>query len=555
MRDVRRSALWVVVTPTGIFGFAVLVFSINLGRLPFPDELYHVLAARGLLEFGSPRIAEGTYTRGFLQTWLTAWSFRVFGETLATARIPSVVAMASLVTVAFLWLRGQVGNRLAVITASCVTLSPFTIPIAQMCRFYALQSLAVFVGAICVYEALRPSRGTWPRIALGLAALGAISVALHLQPVTVIAIFALCVYVSGHWVLWRLRRSPTSSAGWRWAELAVGVGLVSGAVVLWATGIVEEGWQRYRAVETFNAHDRNAFWYYHAWYQLFFPLLWPMTAILTLAACTRWLRVTVFCAVIFLIAFLGNSFAGAKSLRYISYAQSFLIIIWVLGVAALLPTLRVLGSQMRKALVAVLKNEVAQPEQLVRVCFSAAVAILLLANPAWLRTVTLLADIPVPPEIPSTNWPAARAVLAPVVAKADTVVATEELGTLYFLGRFDLTLNASRYDELVRNVESLVPEAVPTVVQDPRTGRGVGRGSEMMRAVFACSENGVLVSPKPFWDGGVIVEADVKLLVLAHARAIELPRESGLVAFAWDRPSGETSNCQVLAPVARMRDE
>ena len=51
---------------------ACLLYTINIDRFPHPDELYHILAARGLLESGEPRIAEGVYERVFAHTWLIA---------------------------------------------------------------------------------------------------------------------------------------------------------------------------------------------------------------------------------------------------------------------------------------------------------------------------------------------------------------------------------------------------------------------------------------------------------------------------------------------------
>ena len=62
---------------------AGLLYCINLGHLPHPDELYHILAAQGMVVTGEPRIAEGLYTRTWLFTWLVARCFSLFGESLA----------------------------------------------------------------------------------------------------------------------------------------------------------------------------------------------------------------------------------------------------------------------------------------------------------------------------------------------------------------------------------------------------------------------------------------------------------------------------------------
>jgi hypothetical protein len=50
------------------------------------------LAARGLLDHGAPSIAEATYYRGLLHTYLVAGSYALFGDSLASARIPSTAS-------------------------------------------------------------------------------------------------------------------------------------------------------------------------------------------------------------------------------------------------------------------------------------------------------------------------------------------------------------------------------------------------------------------------------------------------------------------------------
>jgi len=85
-----------------VFLFAFLFFLINLDRPPHPDELHHVLAAQQLLESGRPIIGEGEYWRGILHTCLVAVSYELFGEGLASARMPAVLAVGLTVLTLFL---------------------------------------------------------------------------------------------------------------------------------------------------------------------------------------------------------------------------------------------------------------------------------------------------------------------------------------------------------------------------------------------------------------------------------------------------------------------
>lgn len=531
-----------------VFTGSAAIFSINLDRLPFPDELYHVLAARGLLETGEPRIADGLYWRGYLQTWLTAWSFWLFGEGLATARIPSVLFTAGLVAALFWWLRARVGSTIALAGAVFYALSPFAIAIAQFCRFYALQTLFFFVAAVAVAEAAnldRPPRRRLAFLAVGLPSLG---LAIHLQPVSTIGGLGIALYLAGALLVPRLV-DPALPRAERFRLLFALSGLlVLGLGVSAGAGLLGEAWSRFRHAETFNAHLANQFWYYHAWYQLLFPTLWPATGLLALAAFARWTRPAALALAVFATAFTLHSLAAPKSLRYIAYAHPFLIVLWTLGLAAVWSTLREGLSGLVAGVAARLELPTTMRSRLARFLVGGAIVFLVLANPAWLRSVTLLADIAIPPERPPVDWPKAAPVLAPHLASGRFVSTSEELGTLYFLGRFDLTLNASRYDEIVRGTG-------PTIVRDPRTGRGVGRDLAATRLVLACRAPGIFISLAQFWnDAPQIIAPAVKTFLLAHSRPLELPAGSGLVAFLWDERSGAAADCAELEPVALRHD-
>jgi hypothetical protein len=76
---------------------------------------------------------------------------------------------------------------------------------------------------------------------------------------------------------------------------------------------------------------------------------------------------------------------------------------------------------------------------------------------------TLIADVPVPPEVPPTRWHDAEPLLRPWLQRVAVVVVNEELNPLYFYHRADIVLNASRYHE--------IPEASRApFARDHRTG-------------------------------------------------------------------------------------
>lgn len=531
--------------PLALFLGAALLYAINLGRLPHPDELHHVLAARGLLATGEPRLAEGLYTRGLLYTWLVAQSFALFGESLAAARIPSLIPMAALVAVLFAWLRREAGPRAAWIAAVLFAVSPFAVDIAQFSRFYALQMLSFFLAAILAYDAAGP--GPLPR-RLGLAALSlaALSLAVHLQPTTFLGLSGLGAWLAGVLLL-PVLLDPLVSRRTKLLLLGGLFGLVLLLLAgMYASGHLAKFWHLYRYTPPFNRGTIDQFWYYHAWYSLFYPSLWPATGLLGLAALAARPRPAGLLLTVFAVAFLLNSFAAAKSLRYIAYAQPFLFALWGIGLAALTDGLGRFLAGLRRRLDDALDLAVPWSRGLAGGLVAAAVAFLVLANPAWLRTASLLAGITVPPERPSTNWPAAREALLPWLERADIVISTEELGTLYFLGRYDVRYSPSKMDELAPGQER-------DFGSDPRTGRPIAAGPAALERLFQCYDSGLILGPAGDWGRPYKINDAIGRLITTYAQPIELPRRSRVYAYAWQRPAGspKPAACAELPPIPR----
>src|SRR5262245_2034706 len=128
---IRSNRLEGWIAPAIVFGVALLLFSLNLNRPPHQDELHHVLAAQHLIETGRPLIGTGEYWRGIIHTWLVAFSYRIFGESVAAARIPAVLFVALVAPILFMWVRREAGKLAAWITAILYVSSPFIVEIAQ----------------------------------------------------------------------------------------------------------------------------------------------------------------------------------------------------------------------------------------------------------------------------------------------------------------------------------------------------------------------------------------------------------------------------------------
>jgi hypothetical protein len=113
------------VAPVALFLVGLAFYSINLDQPPRTDELYHVLGARGYLEHGEPRIAEGVYERARYFTAAIALLFSAFGESLVVGRLLPVVCGSLLVALLFVWVRGVAGQVAAWFAAIGYLISPF----------------------------------------------------------------------------------------------------------------------------------------------------------------------------------------------------------------------------------------------------------------------------------------------------------------------------------------------------------------------------------------------------------------------------------------------
>ena len=176
---VKSNRPWLA--PLIAFLSALLLFSLNLDRPPYPDELHHVLAAQHLLETGRPLLAEGEYWRGILYTWAVAISYKVFGEGLASARIPSVLLVAFVAPILFAWVRREAGFVAALLTAVLFLSSPLTVEIAQFSRFYSLQMFSFLLGTLCFYYAVAGTLPALRRIILGVLAAALLVLAISAQ--------------------------------------------------------------------------------------------------------------------------------------------------------------------------------------------------------------------------------------------------------------------------------------------------------------------------------------------------------------------------------------
>lgn len=520
-----------LLAPLAVFVGALALYSINLGHLPHPDELHHILAAHGLLTAGEPRIAEGLYTRVLLHTWLVAESYKLFGESVAAARVPSIVAMAACVALLFVWVRREVGAAAAWWSAVLFGISPFAIGVAQFVRFYALQTLVFTATAMVVYYAVAGRHSLWGRATFGLVSLPLLAFGAYLQPTTLLGAVGLGAWAVPALLLPWLQRSELPLT--RKLSL-LGGGLVLSLLVVMAlawTGLLGQLWERYREAPLFIEDRVDNFWYYHAWLNLLYPTLWPAVGILALVMIVVHPLLGSFATVTFAVSFLLNSFAAAKGLRYMVYAQPELFMIWGTGIATFWPKIVSWLRGLTDELAGQMAGFGAWARRLAVALVAGAIMFLVLANPTWLRSATMIADIAIPPERPRADWPRAKDSLMPWITAADVVVSSEELGTLYYLGRYDIRFSPSKLGELDANEQK-------EFGRDYRTGRPVISKSETLKQVIDCYRTGIVLGPSAHWGAAHLIDAKTLALIESNTTPLSLPPRTQIRAQVWDHGAG-----------------
>lgn len=134
-------------------GGGLFLRTCNLGKFGFfHDELYHVIAARSIIEKGRPAFPNGQeYMRALPYTKILALSFRLFGESETTARMPSVIINIMFLLIGFWIVKKWSNSRCALAFLVVMSFSPFVLNRVRMYRMYAFFQLFYFLGSVLFF--------------------------------------------------------------------------------------------------------------------------------------------------------------------------------------------------------------------------------------------------------------------------------------------------------------------------------------------------------------------------------------------------------------------
>ncbi len=543
LSDAPRISLWLSVVI--LLGVSFLIRLVDLDHLPRNDELYTVLAARGWLTSGMPTIAEGVYDRAQLYTVIVAQFFRIFGESLVVARIPSVIAGSLLVVAVFVWTRSVAGSLAGWIAALFVCLSPLSIQMSEYARFYTLFGLLFWLGAIGIYALVEKRRRWWAALLVATGSAVCLALAIHLQPLGVMGLIGLCVWfgltVIVPW-LWSQRYRP------RLLWLTIGLGalmLLIGGFVAIRSGLAAGFWHQYRYAPLHAAPRSNMVWFFQLALIERYPTLWPIFPFTALLALASRPRAALFCCCVFAPVFGLLSLAAMKHFNYIFFVLPFLFVIWGISLASVIEVLW-------RWIVQVTDRAVAQlapglPRGVIGwVLITGSLVFLTVSNGAPARTLLKPFGISLGSDETSNDWAAAGAALAPWLQEASVVLTPNDLYALYYLGGYDVAVNP--------NLMSEIPDGVEFSL-DPRTGHPVIATAASLRLLMNCYPVGLYVADEktyPFpWPG----TEELNEFISAAMTPIDLPAKWRVFAFRWDHSEEPEQPAECASLPASMPHE
>jgi hypothetical protein len=529
--------LWVA--SAVLFTLSVLIRLVDIGQLARFDELYTILAARGWLAHGVPQIANGVYDRVELYTVFIGWCLKLFGANLIVARLPSVLFGSLLAVAVFLWVDAVAGRTAAWISGLFVALSSMSVELSQYARFYSLQALTFWLGAIGLYalatgQVVRQTR----RIAVAIGTALSLVCAVYLQALSLIGVAGLAAWFALAVLLPALARRPREQFWGMLAALAIVVVSLA-AAVLWS-GAARPLLKLYLHTPLTVVQHKGELWFYHLHLIDRYPTLWPVFPVLAIVAVAAKPRPSIFALVVFGVAFALLSFAGPKSLMYMFFAEPFLYVLCAIALAQLWRPLwvvvRTAGERMLDGVRPALRHMLGWG--LVGACL----AFLLLANGSTARTILRPLGIRLGEGF-SAGWPSAAPELERPVRDADVVLTSHELHMLYYLGRADIVVSKERLAEF----------ADTEFARDRRTGLPVVSRPESIELIMTCYPTGVLVTDTlKGWRAPTVIDDPASDLIQRRMLPIELPTRSNIKAFRWERPA-EVADAAACAAIRQNR--
>jgi hypothetical protein len=508
--------------PLAVGVLALAVRLLHLDYPPFIDELNHVLAARALLEEGTLSFGGDPYVRARGFTYLTAGMFRLFGESLPVARLPSVAAGAALVVLLFVWVRSHAGSKAAWITALLLCFYPYSLFLSQQVRFYALHALVTWVGIICLFQLVLARRGQRRESLLIAGAVLAWPIAYHLQATTIIAAggaaLAAMLVGSSSFLPW-LR---SSRAHW----LGAAATTFMAGILLLQTGRLAEWWALFHHADVWGSAGAGEWQFYH--YHLIeqYATIWSVFPFVALIALARRFRLSVALLTFFGVTLATHSLAAWKEPRFFYYAMpAFFAISGIAGSGAL----DWLNRQASRIARIRFRVQIRRP----LLILVQLMLILVTLRLGWgvndgvrdsFRTLVSGGGTK-PAPYPQEDWPSILPFVAPYSAAGAVIATSANLKSLYYFGRIDYDLISGNLGAGSRRRPELSPFDM--------TGQPVIGGPESLALVHACHRAGLVLVERSHWQNQWAVTPETTDYITQNFVRIAVPDEANVLAYYW----------------------
>ena len=489
------------------------------------DEFFHMQAARSLLAIGEPRLGEGhkLYTRAELYTWITAGSFRLLGESVFAARLPSILAGALLAGVVYGWFRRRTTPLAAVLGTGLGALSTEGLAFSNFCRFYMLQALLMTTAAVVVDTLLRRFRAQGPRsmlqptsVALAVLGLAATLVSAKLQMTTFLIAAVLGAWAAAVVVVTLERTRPLGARG-AWLLLLLAAAAPAAWWLAWS-GNLARLYANYRMVADWAAAHQDDVGFYLDYLWTWYAPLVVATPLLAALAVRRFGTTAGFVLWVAVAGLVLHSFGGFKNMRYVFWAMVFLHALWGLGLAAALE----LGWAGAARLARRLPGAAWPRAALAGFVVVAALGLAYGSHRTYSYYLSrgLLTGEPRNNPFRHADWQTAHARLRPYANQSDVLLTDTTVKALYYYGGQPLAPG----DRATGRPARFTAHRPGSILFLPK-----------LRRAMEDYPTGLIIVEDQYWRR--YADTPDGRLILERAQSIPLPGRLGVHAFHWSPPT------------------
>lgn len=520
------STLTILVLTLALMATALLtaMTGVRNNALPNSDEIYHLLAARSVMESQTFQIGEGSYDRASLYTRYVALGYSLFGYSLSSAMLATAITFAVLIGSVFFALSGVIGVGTALLCAVLLMLAPHSLEFSTTVRFYMPHAVFFWLGAWLFYRAIVVQSKAI--VYAPLAAL-ALSIAFLLQPTTVIGVISLLTW--GVIVL-------TVEAIKRGVSLRVLFGLAALGLLAAAIGYfilpLEELWNRYRGAVPWNEGSRIQY-YYWVMTEHYNPF-WALFPLFAYLAWWRDPRLGGLGVVVFSVCFVLHSFAGMKEDRYLYYAFPFFFVVMAMGLQKLYALLVESAPIIHERLRFLSPN--------LSSIFAIALAVgsltfLVVANLGYVNSVKSIVSGTIKREQP--RWDLLAKEHGDELAASSVLMTNSSNHAIYVFERVPIAIG---YNRLFTGSEGMNEFS-----RDYRTGAILISQAASIERVTDCFPSGYLIAENRQWlqNPNSGVNDDMVPVIEARMERVTVPKDWQLRLYKWSKPLGVDSTAEI----------